>query len=203
MISPRLGVAFVGVAIATALVPPLSSSAICLARGEFSLALGALLLALTNIVAIQVAGSAVMWLAGYHGMAPGLAGIGLKRNILSVAVLSCLAALLGVQLQRMIATEVYKASVRRILNTATPTHEGAYLAEVRFQRDSGMTVVVAVYRTPSPFTPQEVGALEPRLAPMPGTSRVQLRIRSIPVTVASSRGYLFSTDDLSEYGHTR
>jgi uncharacterized membrane protein len=47
MISPRLNVAFVGVAIATALVPPLAASAICLARGEFSLALGALLLTFT------------------------------------------------------------------------------------------------------------------------------------------------------------
>src|SRR5271166_1121953 len=36
MISSRLNVAFVGVAIATALVPPLSASAICLARGEYS-----------------------------------------------------------------------------------------------------------------------------------------------------------------------
>ena len=33
MISTRLSVAFVGVAIATALVPPLSASALCLARG--------------------------------------------------------------------------------------------------------------------------------------------------------------------------
>jgi uncharacterized hydrophobic protein (TIGR00271 family) len=38
MIAPRLSVAFVGVAIATALVPPLASSAICLARGEYALA---------------------------------------------------------------------------------------------------------------------------------------------------------------------
>ena len=38
MIAPRLSVAFVGVAIATALVPPLSASALCLARGEYELA---------------------------------------------------------------------------------------------------------------------------------------------------------------------
>jgi len=46
MVSPRLSVAAVGVAISTALVPPLSSSAICVARGEYRLGLGALLLAL-------------------------------------------------------------------------------------------------------------------------------------------------------------
>ena len=203
MISPRLSVAFVGVAIATALVPPLSASAICLARGEFSLALGALLLALTNIVAIQVAGSAVMWLAGYRGPASGLPGSELKRNILSAAVLCCLAALLGIQLQRMITAEVYKASVRRILGAAVVTHKGAYLTELRFQRDSGRTIVVAVYRTPAPFTPEEVGTLEPKLTPMSGTSRVELRVRSIPITVASKSGYLFSSEDLTEYGRSQ
>jgi hypothetical protein len=35
--------------------------------------------------------------------------------------------------------------------------------EVRFRRGSGRMVVVAVFRTPVPFTPEEVGALEPRL----------------------------------------
>jgi hypothetical protein len=67
MILPRLSVAFVGVAIATALVPPLSASAICLARGDYALASGALLLPSPNIVGIQVAGSVVMWLGGYRG----------------------------------------------------------------------------------------------------------------------------------------
>jgi uncharacterized hydrophobic protein (TIGR00271 family) len=203
MISPRLSVAFVGVAIATALVPPLSSSAICLARGEFALAGGALLLALTNMVAIQMAGSVVMWLAGYRGATPGLPGTELKRNAVSVVVLCLLALLLGIQLRRMIATEVYKASVRKILSTASAAHKGAYLSDVRFQRDSGRTVIVAVYRTPAPFTPEEVGALEPKLPQMPGASGLELRIRSVPVTVASKTGYLFSSDDLQEFGRSQ
>jgi len=87
MISPRLSVAFVGVAIATALVPPLSSSAICLARGEYSLASGAALLAFTNIVAIQVASSAVMWLGGFRGNWPTTPVSELKRNLLSAVAM--------------------------------------------------------------------------------------------------------------------
>ena len=35
MITPRLSLSVVGVAISTALVPPLSTSAICAARGEY------------------------------------------------------------------------------------------------------------------------------------------------------------------------
>jgi uncharacterized hydrophobic protein (TIGR00271 family) len=52
-VSPRLSVAFVGVAIATALVPPLCAANILFTRGEFALGSGAILLTFVNIVAIQ------------------------------------------------------------------------------------------------------------------------------------------------------
>jgi uncharacterized hydrophobic protein (TIGR00271 family) len=196
MISPRLSVAFVGVAIATALVPPLSSSALCLARGEYALALGAFLLALTNIVGIQVAGSLVMWLGGYRG-SPQTAQISaLKRNLLSVAVLCGLAVFLGHELQDLVSKQIYEASVRNILTSAAKNHSGANLVEIRFQDEAKRTVVVAVYRTPSPFTPEEIGVLEPQLPLRPGTSNLELRIRSVPISVASKSGYLFSGEDL-------
>jgi uncharacterized hydrophobic protein (TIGR00271 family) len=201
-ISPRLSVAFVGVAIATALVPPLASSAICLARGDYRLAFGALLLAFTNIVGIQVACSMVMWLGGYRGPAEKLKGSEWKRNLVSVALLLVLAVGLGVELRELVAKELYEASVRRILETASTTHKGAYLTDVRFQQASGTAVVVAVYRTPSPFTPEEVGSLEPRLPVRPGTTNLQLRIRSVPVTVTSRQGYLYSTEDLTDHGRS-
>jgi uncharacterized hydrophobic protein (TIGR00271 family) len=201
MISPRLSVAFVGVAIATALVPPLAASAICLARGEYHLGVGALLLAFTNIVGIQVAASVVMWVGGYRGKkVEHLIGSELKRNILSLAVMCSLAVFLSVSLRRLTTNELYKASVRKILTTAAASHKGAYLSDVRFQRGAGRAVVVAIYRTPEPFTPKEVAAIEPTLPLMRGERSVELRIRSIPVTVASKGGYLYSSEDLSEYG---
>jgi len=193
MISPRLSVAFVGVAIATALVPPLSASAICLARGEYSLALGALLLAFTNIVGIQVAGSIVMWLAGYRGTRQHQSRIAWKRSFLSAAVLCVLALVLGIELRKVISKEMYETSVRKVLDAAANIHKGAYLSDVRFQDHSGRMVVVAVYHTPAVFTPDEVGTLEPKLPRMRGSSTLELRIRSIPVSVASRDGYLFST----------
>ena len=50
--------ALVGVAVATALVPPLATAGILLARADFLLG-GALLLAATNVIAIQFAFSAI------------------------------------------------------------------------------------------------------------------------------------------------
>jgi hypothetical protein len=55
---------------------------------------------------------------------------------------------------------------------------------------------MAVYRTPSPFTPEEVRALDPRLPSRPGKSNLELLVRSVPISVASKSGYLFSDEDL-------
>ncbi len=65
-VSPRSSIAVVGVAIAVALVPPLSAAGILFARGEIDLAFGALLLVFTNMVAIQFASSVVLWLTGFR-----------------------------------------------------------------------------------------------------------------------------------------
>ncbi len=195
MVSSRLSVAFVGVAIATALVPPLASSGICLAHGDYGLAWGALLLAITNIVAIQVAGSLVMWLAGYRGSRAGAHFSALKRNLLSVVVLFALAIFLSHQLQALISKQIYEASVRKILTSAAKDHGGSNLVETMFQDKGRSTIVVAVYRTPSPFTPDDVGALESQLPLRPGTNDLELQIRSVPTIVASKSGYLFSNGD--------
>jgi uncharacterized hydrophobic protein (TIGR00271 family) len=196
MISPRLSVAFVGVAIATALVPPLSASAICLARGEYDLAFGAFLLAFTNIVGIQVAGSVVMWLGGYRGHQRDDQLSGLARNLLSVILLVALAVFLAEQLQTLVSKQIYEESVRNILRSAAKSHNGAHLVEVRFQEHAKQTVVIAVYRTPTQFTPQEVRVLEPQVPRRPGASNLELLVRSVPISVASKSGYLFSDEDL-------
>jgi uncharacterized hydrophobic protein (TIGR00271 family) len=195
MISPRLSVAFVGVAIATALVPPLAASAICLARGDYSLAFGAFELAFTNIVAIQVASSFVMWVGGFRGsQQAGRVKDLLVRNLLSALAVGALAVVLAVQLRRVVAVRLYELTVRTALNAAATNHKGAYLTDLRVQKVDDRALVVAVYRTPTPFTPEEVGVIEPNIPAMAGTNGLELRIRSVPVIVASRAGYIFTSD---------
>jgi hypothetical protein len=165
------------------------------------LGFGALLLTLTNIVGIQVAASIVMWLGGYRGTKAERVVLGraLRRNILTVLVSCILAVLLSLSLQQQIKNELYKASVRKILTAAASDHKGAYLTDVRVEQSSGHMVVVAAYRTPLPFTPEEVRAIEPKLPLMLGARSLELRIRSVPVTVASEGGYLYSGEDLRDH----
>ena len=79
--NPRLSAALPGVAIATALMPPLCVAGICIAVGNSAAALGALLLLITNLTAISFAGILVFFALGFrprkhetlwHGMPRGL-----------------------------------------------------------------------------------------------------------------------------------
>jgi uncharacterized hydrophobic protein (TIGR00271 family) len=65
LFTPSLGLSLVGVAIATALVPPLSSSALLLVRGQYALSGGAFLLFIGNVVAIEFSASIVLLFSIY------------------------------------------------------------------------------------------------------------------------------------------
>ncbi|MGC2122911.1 MAG: TIGR00341 family protein, partial [Xanthobacteraceae bacterium] len=117
-VSPRIGAAIVGVAIATALVPPLAASGILLARGDFDLAWNAFVLALTNVIAIQFAFSVVLWLNGFRGQTY-VAGRGivefLRRNFVDVAIVCLLSAVLGLRLHHVITAALFESQVRSVL----------------------------------------------------------------------------------------
>jgi uncharacterized hydrophobic protein (TIGR00271 family) len=193
-VSPRLSVAFVGVAIATALVPPLSSASILLARGEYQLGANALLLVLTNMVAIQFASSAVFWLAGFRRITR-FRGVPLltfvTRELVSMVVLAVLAVVLTRNLQRVISTEVFQTSVHGVLAQEIDASLGSYLVEVRFDTTQGTTIVRAVVRGPNPPSPKQVGAIEDKLPRPPDRTALDLRIRFVPTTIVDRNGILY------------
>lgn len=61
---PNLLSALPGVAIAAALIPPIATAGLAASLGNFSLAFGALLLFVTNIVAIVLGAAAALWAIG-------------------------------------------------------------------------------------------------------------------------------------------
>lgn len=63
---PHLVSALPGVAIAASLVPPIATSGLATALGEFALARGSALLFFTNIVAIILGGAACWWIIGFR-----------------------------------------------------------------------------------------------------------------------------------------
>jgi uncharacterized hydrophobic protein (TIGR00271 family) len=76
-----------GVAIAISLVPPLAVVGVCLGRGAIALALGALVLFLSNLLALVLAGVLVFTMLGYSTDSRESAGRAARRTYVTLAVL--------------------------------------------------------------------------------------------------------------------
>ena len=197
-VSSRLSVAFVGVAIATALVPPICSGSILLARGEFALSGGAYLLAFTNIVAIQVAFSVVLWLKGFRQVSAvaGLnAGMFLRRNLISVLILAVLAVVLTGNLRSVVTRQVFQGAVRHALREAMAKSPGSQLADLHLEAGEKATIIRAVMRGPRQPSIGEVAAFAAALPRDPYGSKLELRVRFVQTVTVTPQGILFSDNE--------
>lgn len=190
-VSPRVSVGLVGVAISTALVPPLASCGICLSRAMFPEAAGAFILFATNLVAIQCASSAVLYVFGYHQITrrdksdPSY----LRRLIIDGAVLLVLGLFLYRQLTVTIGNQQFERSVRAQLEFRLREIPGAYLRETRFVEQGDRLVVVAVVHTPNSITPEQTEWLQRHLG-RKGNQPIELHVRSLLTKEATAEGYL-------------
>lgn len=198
-VSPRLSVAFVGVAISTALVPPLCAANILFARGEISLGSGALLLTFTNIVAIQFASSVVFWFTGFRKISrtqglPFL--IFLKSNAISIVILCVLAFVLTNSLHEILAKRLYESATQATLLKEIDSSAGSHLVEVRFEESStGKNIVRAVVRGPNPPTADQVATLESKLPVTPKGQPIELRIRFIRTIIMTKEGQVLNDSE--------
>jgi uncharacterized hydrophobic protein (TIGR00271 family) len=197
VIHKRLSVAFVGVAIATALVPPLATASMFLARGKFALSGGAFLLAFANMVGIQFACSVVFFVSGYNKVAARkpLSRAGLIKDGVSMSVLLVLGVLLTINLHSNVVKQLYESAVRSTLNRELLNYRGTYLADLRFTRAPEGLVIRATVRGPEPFDAAHVAAMESSLPTPLGQMRSVLLIRYVHTTVMSARGPRYSAED--------
>lgn len=193
-IKPNLNTGIVGVAISTALVPPLSSAGILIARGEYTLGIGALLLVFTNMVAIQFATSAMLWIDSAQNESKKESfnlKTFIKRNSLSITIIIILAILLTNNLHTVVSKQVFESSTNSILEKHISEIDGNYLAETRFDKISNKTVVIAVIRGPKNLTMEEIANLETKLPRSPDNSEVHLRIRYVNTFTLDKYGIIY------------
>ncbi len=164
--SPRINGGLIGVAIATALVPPLASGGILLARGEIQLAFGGLLLFFANFVAIQISSSLVLWLRGYHQLTYRVAGRSnlLAGNLVSLGLLIVLAVALGLNFTQSLARQNLETEVRAAVKAELTRWPDAQLVELTFtEAGAGLDLDITA-RTSRQPTYQEVVALQTAIA---------------------------------------
>lgn len=194
--SPRLKAGAVGVAIATALVPPLTTAGLLIARGgmeNFSLGIGALILFFTNLVTIQAAASAVFWFYGLH--APlrrtdrGFFEL-CRRNGISLALIGVLAIFLAYTFQSSVTETARNAEMRSQLGAFIQLKQkGSNLIDLNVQTAPDGLNVFAVVRSPNSFSPDQVGEIEDLLSVIFKT-KINLFVRSILTKEASRNGWL-------------
>ncbi|ROS23710.1 DUF389 domain-containing protein [Cellulomonas sp. PhB150] len=141
-----------GVAIAISLVPPLAVVGICFGQGAIALGLGALVLFLSNLLALVLAGTLVYAATGYTAEAAAEASGPRRRTYLSIAVVFVLVALPLVL--NTVANYVLAVMTQRVEAAADAWVEPVPGAEVLGVQVQGDRVLIEV-RAPTDLPPTQ------------------------------------------------
>jgi uncharacterized hydrophobic protein (TIGR00271 family) len=189
----RISGAIVGVAIATALCPPLTACGILIARGYPQLAGGAFVLFLTNFTAIAAAAMAVFLVMG-HRARPTDSSFSARwtARLVPLVVLGVLGSYLVDALRKNVDDSSIRSSVQRVLESGLASSPGARVIEVRLLNDAGKRIAYAVIRTPQSLTPEFVARLNEDILGVTGRN-IELHVRSILVQELTRDGPVFSS----------
>lgn len=195
MISPNLSVAVVGVAVATALVPPLTASGILLSAGHWQLAMGAWLLAITNMLAIQFTNALVLWFAGFRRVLDddthkwGQVGIFLKRNSAVLLLLIGIGGYLSINFKHAITQQNFEHKATALIEQNIE-HQTNYLVSTSFTQEDEMTVVRAIIQGIDAPDSRQVSLLEQDIQALADDSYegsvIKVQIRFVPEVIVQS-----------------
>jgi uncharacterized hydrophobic protein (TIGR00271 family) len=193
LVNERISPALPGVAIATALMPPLATCGLCLTTGRWEWALGAFLLFFANLLAIQLAAALVFAVFGIgadpSGVTPTWRGV-LRRFGLSMVALVVMACYMTSTLTHLIADGRLQRELETALSREVGATAGARLSEVSQEREGNTLNVVATVMTPKEFEPVQVQGIERRLR-SEVSAPLRLVIRSLISSDVDARGPVF------------
>jgi len=196
-LSPSLSSVIVGVAIATSLVPPLTTCGILLARGLPQAAMGAFLLFLANFSAIAFGAMIVFLLSGYRPAATAKVRNVFVPRLVSVALLLALAFHLFGTLLRTSAEATMQSQIQSVLGQEIKKVPGARLAQLTLSRTQTKMTAWVVIRTPRPFTPDQVAHLNDLVNIVAGR-KIDLTVRSVITAETMRYGDVYDLELLPE-----
>ena len=191
-VSTGLSGVVVGVAIATALVPPLTTCGILLARQLPNAAAGAFLLFLANFTAIALGATIVFLLAGHRPAAADQSKKVLAPRLVCLALVLLLAFHLNGTLRRASAQSIMQSNIRKALAQEVAKIPGARLVDVTLVKRDGKTTAWAVARTPQPISPEHVARLNDLASNVAGRD-IGLIVRSVITAETTRYGNVYET----------
>lgn len=193
--SPRVSSAVVGVAIATALCPPLASCGILVAHGYPQLATGSLLLFITNFTAIAVAAMLTFLVMGYRTDG-GLAGSWTARAV-PIVMLVPLSIYLLDTFRRTIEDASLRGRIEAVLRDGLKDQPGARAADVRLTSEGDRPTAYAVIRTPRQLSRDLVVELDDAVDRAAGKD-VSLHLRVVLIDEITRDGLVYPSREGSE-----
>ncbi|MEW6388338.1 MAG: DUF389 domain-containing protein [Thermodesulfobacteriota bacterium] len=165
LVDEHLSPALPGVAIATAIVPPLANAGLCLALGAYLGAMGSFLLFLANFLSILLVASATFIAAG---MAPkfelSLKGELGRRFGVAAFGFVVVAVLLTNALVGIVKNRYLSNSINRLITQEFSQLPTTNLVKMIYQISEGKLYVLATVRTPKVISPKRVEVIQRALA---------------------------------------
>jgi uncharacterized hydrophobic protein (TIGR00271 family) len=189
-VSRGLSGVIVGVAIATSLVPPLTSCGILLAHHLPALAGGAFLLFLANFSAITIGAMTVFWFAGHRPRVGETMHRVLLARLVSLLLLAVLGVHFALTFRRTVSQSILENGIRNAMSREVTKLPGARLVEVTLAPRDRATTAWAVVRTPQPLSPAQVARLNDLVNAATGAA-VSLHVRSVITTETTRDGYVY------------
>lgn len=165
-----------GVAIAVALVPPLSVIGVGIAVGSQSVSTGASLLFLTNLIGIIFSGALVFLWQRYGSLSK--AGGGLAVSILMLALLGFP---LGLSLQNLIIKEQIRRSVDKLIRRETITFSSTDIRALNIQPKRNVLLVDLEVAAPLDSISAKQVSLVREFLEQQLQRRVELKVQVIPI----------------------
>ena len=161
MIDARISPVLPGIAMATALTPPLAVSGLCIAVGAFEGAWGAFLLFFANFLAILAVSASLFIAAGFvsrEEMGSGLSV--LKRFLAPVIGLILVTILLTNALVGIIAKNETTKAIKGILENQLSAERGAFVEDVIYNHKGSGIDILAWVTTPRVLSPQKIKEMQ-------------------------------------------
>jgi uncharacterized hydrophobic protein (TIGR00271 family) len=165
LLDEKISPALPGVAIATAIVPPLANSGLHLALGAYNAALGSFLLFVANFLSILLVASILFFRSGMAREHGSVKKVDIARRFgLAALCFVIMAIFLGNALYEMLRERRILNSVKQTLIAAFTDYTTTGIDDLVVHEEGGELIVLAKIHTPSQIYPNQVASLEKDLA---------------------------------------
>ena len=165
LVDEHISPALPGVAIATAIVPPLANCGICFSLQAYEGGIGSFLLFFANFLSILVVASVTFWFCGMtRGVkAPDRKAI-VRRFGVPVVAFIMMAIFLSHALYRITRAHRIEKSIYAVLGETLAELPGTSLDQMIYSEDDGKIFILARVHSPSILSPQQVTRIQDRLS---------------------------------------